>query len=210
MHAAVTHLQTKPFYVDKKLILIYRNKLFSWQWSDISLFSQHRLLQTPPVVTTQITIAYFARILTETVIEEAFRKRTRSKDSIRSIEMTRAAPAGEGLISAVYRIKVTGILHSASFVGKGFVSDALLTKTVRSDIYYKREVQFLFFSHKFCQHWSTYKSPRVLSNPSATTSRLATPIFAMVIATTFLWKTWLRATTHPFPKNQKEMKLMPY
>ncbi|CAH0577915.1 unnamed protein product [Chrysodeixis includens] len=90
----------------------------------------------------QLTLSSISKYLTEEVINKAFKLRTNSDDSVQSIAISRAAPAGEGLISAVYRIQVTGKIHSAKFIVKGLVKDPLLRKSITCETYSKREVFF--------------------------------------------------------------------
>lgn len=90
----------------------------------------------------QLTLSSISKHLTEEVIDKAFKLRTNSNDSVQSITISRAAPVGEGLISAVYRIQVNGKIHTAKFIVKGLVRDPLLKKSITCDTYSKREVFF--------------------------------------------------------------------
>lgn len=92
----------------------------------------------------QQTLADVSKRLTKDVIEEAFASKTNSKTVVEKVQVTRAAPIGEGLISAVYRIHVSGNGHNGSFIAKGLVKDELLRRTLNCSMYFKREV--LFFS----------------------------------------------------------------
>lgn len=94
------------------------------------------------VAMVQATLEEISKHLTKEVLLKAYRRRTNSNDSIRCLDVTRAAPAGEGLLSAVYRIKVTGEIHTASFVVKGMVKDSLLRKSLDCWKFYRREVTF--------------------------------------------------------------------
>ncbi|XP_013189332.1 uncharacterized protein LOC106133963 [Amyelois transitella] len=81
--------------------------------------------------------------LTEEIIQNAFRIKTGSADNVMSIKVKRAAPAGEGLISAVYRITVEGQHHKASFIAKGLINDPLLRKSIIcSETFFEREAFF--------------------------------------------------------------------
>ncbi|XP_072930772.1 uncharacterized protein [Epargyreus clarus] len=91
-----------------------------------------------------LTLADISRALTETVVDRAFKVKTESADTVQRISVTRAAPAGEGLIGAVYRIHVVGEHNQASFVAKALVKDELLCSTLNCPMYFKREV--IFFS----------------------------------------------------------------
>ncbi|XP_047040440.1 uncharacterized protein LOC124644861 [Helicoverpa zea] len=90
----------------------------------------------------QLTLASISKHLTQDVVDKAFKLRTNSEDNVQSVEITRAAPAGEGLISAVYRIKVTGKNHEAKFVVKGLISDATLRKSLNCQALFEREALF--------------------------------------------------------------------
>ena len=92
----------------------------------------------------RLTLATISKHLTEDVIDKVFKLKTHSEDNVQSVEITRAAPAGEGLISAVYRIHVTGRTNTAKFVAKGLVNDPLMRKSLDCHTYFKREA--LFFS----------------------------------------------------------------
>lgn len=92
----------------------------------------------------RLTLASVSKHLTEDVIDKVFKLKTNSEDSVQSIEVMRAAPAGEGLISAVYRIQVIGKNHTAKFIAKGLVHDPLMRKSLECHTYFKREA--LFFS----------------------------------------------------------------
>ncbi|XP_013139963.1 PREDICTED: uncharacterized protein LOC106104452 [Papilio polytes] len=92
----------------------------------------------------QLTLADVSKQLTKDVIVEAFRSKTNSKIDVENVQVTTAAPKGEGLISAVYRINVSGSHRSASFVAKGLVHDAVLRRTLNCSMYFRRET--LFFS----------------------------------------------------------------
>ncbi|XP_026746024.1 uncharacterized protein LOC113507333 [Trichoplusia ni] len=94
------------------------------------------------ITMVQVTLSTISKYLTEEVIDKAFKLRTNSDDSVQSIAISRAAPAGEGLISAVYRIQVNGKIHTATFIIKGIVRDPLLRKSITCDTYSKREVYF--------------------------------------------------------------------
>lgn len=89
-----------------------------------------------------LALVDISKHLTEEVINKAFQTRTGSQDTVKCIEVSRAAAAGEGLLSAVYRVQVTGHQHSASFVVKGLIADPLLRKTLDSNKFFKREVEF--------------------------------------------------------------------
>ncbi|XP_028173760.1 uncharacterized protein LOC114362524 [Ostrinia furnacalis] len=103
-----------------------------------------------------LTVANVSKRLTEEVIDRCFKIKTNSKDSPKSIVVTKAAPAGEGLISAVYRIHVTGSHHQTSFVAKGLVSDRLLRRSLRCSIFFEREA--MFFSQILPQFKEVQKS----------------------------------------------------
>uniref|UniRef100_A0A2A4JM67 CHK kinase-like domain-containing protein n=1 Tax=Heliothis virescens TaxID=7102 RepID=A0A2A4JM67_HELVI len=90
----------------------------------------------------QLTLASISQHLTKDVVDKAFKLRTNSEDDVQSVEITRAAPAGEGLISAVYRIQVTGKNHKAKFVVKGLVSDATMRKSLNCQTFFEREALF--------------------------------------------------------------------
>lgn len=90
----------------------------------------------------QTTLSDISQCLTESVIEKAFKQKTDSQDSVKIIEVTRAAAAGEGLLSAVYRIHVTGYKNSATFIVKGLVNSQILRKTLECTKYFEREVKF--------------------------------------------------------------------
>lgn len=92
----------------------------------------------------RLTLATISKHLTEEVIDKVFKLKTNSEDTVQSVEIVRAAPAGEGLISAVYRIQVTGKRHTAKFIAKGLVNDPLMRKSLDCHTYFKREA--LFFS----------------------------------------------------------------
>lgn len=80
--------------------------------------------------------------LTEEVLDKAFKEKTMSEDTIQSINITRATPIGDGLISAVFRINVAGEEHQTSFFVKGLIKDKLLRKTLRCARLFKREAIF--------------------------------------------------------------------
>ncbi|XP_030040334.1 uncharacterized protein LOC115455775 [Manduca sexta] len=90
----------------------------------------------------QLTLADISKYLTVAVLDKAFKLRTNSQDVIRFFQITRAAPAGEGLIGAVYRIRVSGEQHTASFIAKGFAGDVLLKKSLDCTKYFERETRF--------------------------------------------------------------------
>lgn len=92
----------------------------------------------------RLTLASISKHLTEDVIDKVFKLKTKSEDNVQCIDITRAAPAGEGLISAVYRIQVTSQSHTARFVAKGLVNDPVMRKSLDCHTYFKREA--LFFS----------------------------------------------------------------
>ncbi|XP_075991181.1 uncharacterized protein LOC142986551 [Anticarsia gemmatalis] len=93
----------------------------------------------------ELTLATVSKYLTEDVIDKVFKLKTASEDNVKSVEVTRAAAAGEGMISGVYRIKVTGSHHTANFVAKGLVQDTLLRKSLKCCLnFFEREI--LFFS----------------------------------------------------------------
>ncbi|KOB73811.1 Uncharacterized protein OBRU01_10119 [Operophtera brumata] len=87
----------------------------------------------------QTTLSDISQCLTDSVIDKAFKQKTSSQDSVKIIEVTRAAPAGEGLLSAVYRIHVTGHQHSATFIVKGLVNNLILRDTLQCTKYFARE-----------------------------------------------------------------------
>lgn len=90
----------------------------------------------------RVTLATISKHLTQDVMDKVFKLRTNSEDSVQSVEIERAAPAGEGLISAVYRIRVIGKKHTVNFIAKGFVNDLLMRKTLDCPTYFKREALF--------------------------------------------------------------------
>lgn len=98
----------------------------------------------------EFTLEDVSKRLSLNVIEKCFKVKTKSKDRVKSVVVTRAAPAGEGLISAVFRIHVKGSFHKISFVAKGLVSDFLLRRTLRCNRFFEREV--LFFSEILPQY----------------------------------------------------------
>lgn len=100
------------------------------------------LTSVPIKAMVKLTLENISKRLTEDVIDRSFKMKTKSKDSVKSIAVTRAAPAGEGLISAVYRIHVTGSCYKTSFVAKGLVGDLLLRQTLRCTKFFEREVMF--------------------------------------------------------------------
>lgn len=83
-----------------------------------------------------------SKYLTAEMLARAFRVKTGSDDSVRSVEVTRAAAAGEGLISAVWRIHVQGDSHKATFVVKALISNLLLRKSLDCHKYFQREALF--------------------------------------------------------------------
>lgn len=92
----------------------------------------------------QVTLANVSKYLTLDVINEVFKSKTNNKDEVKSVEITRAAPVGEGMLSAVYRLKVTGNIHTESFIVKGLVQDTVVRESIASTIFFRREG--LFFS----------------------------------------------------------------
>lgn len=90
----------------------------------------------------QTTLSEISACLTESVVEKAFKEKTNSQDSVKFIEISRAAPAGEGLLSAVYRIHVTGYKHSATFIIKGLLNNLILRNTMRCTNFFAREGKF--------------------------------------------------------------------
>lgn len=90
----------------------------------------------------ETTLSAISKYLTEEVIDRAFKSKTESGDSIKSITLSRAAPAGEGLLSAVYRIDVTGYTHKGRFIVKGLVKDLVLRKSLDCPRFFVREADF--------------------------------------------------------------------
>ncbi|KAI5640358.1 ecdysteroid kinase domain-containing protein [Phthorimaea operculella] len=90
----------------------------------------------------QSKLDIISRYFTEDVLDKAFKLKTGSQDVVKTIHISRAAPAGTGLLGAVYRIKVYGESHIASFVAKGMVQDPLLKRTLQTAKYFKREIEF--------------------------------------------------------------------
>lgn len=125
---------------DSKLIQIQRYHYhgYKYSWHLVIVSSAEKQLDAM----VQKTLEKISNLLTEEVILRAFRRRTNSADTIRCVEVKRAAPAGEGLVGAVFRIKVTGNNHTASFIVKSMVQDALLRKSLDCWKYYWREITF--------------------------------------------------------------------
>ncbi|KAJ2954026.1 hypothetical protein O0L34_g2237 [Tuta absoluta] len=90
----------------------------------------------------QTKLDNISKYLTEDVLDRAFKLKTGSQDVIKTVDVSRAAPAGTGLLGAVYRIKVYGDRHIASFVAKGMVQDPLLKRSLMTAKYFKREIEF--------------------------------------------------------------------
>ncbi|XP_053624866.1 uncharacterized protein LOC128683351 [Plodia interpunctella] len=91
----------------------------------------------------QLNLSCISSKLSEDIIQHAFKIKTNSEDSVNYIKVTRAAPAGEGLIAAVYRIACLGQYHKTSFIAKGLVQDKLLRKSILcSKIFFQREAYF--------------------------------------------------------------------
>ncbi|KAJ0184064.1 hypothetical protein K1T71_000487 [Dendrolimus kikuchii] len=86
------------------------------------------------------SLSDISKHLTDEIIEKAFEFHTNDKSKF--IKVARAAPAGEGLLGAVYRVTVTGQKNTASFIVKGLVGDTLLRKSLGCAKYFKREVFF--------------------------------------------------------------------
>ncbi|XP_049884733.1 uncharacterized protein LOC126379833 [Pectinophora gossypiella] len=80
--------------------------------------------------------------LTVDVMDRAFKLKTGSQDWVKHMEVTRAAPAGTGLLGAVFRIKLYGENHIATFIAKAMVQDRLLRKSLQPEKYFEREVRF--------------------------------------------------------------------
>lgn len=91
---------------------------------------------------TQLTLQEISVHLTEDILQRAFELKIRKKDTILSLELSPAAPAGSGLIGAIFRIKVKGKDHSATFIAKTLVRDPLLRKSLPSEIFFERETFF--------------------------------------------------------------------
>lgn len=80
--------------------------------------------------------------MTEDVVQRAFQFKIGKADTIQSLEVSPAAPAGSGLIGAIYRIKVNGKDHSVTFIAKALVKDPLLRKSLPTEIFFQRETYF--------------------------------------------------------------------
>ncbi|XP_028033392.1 uncharacterized protein LOC114245427 [Bombyx mandarina] len=89
-----------------------------------------------------LSLDVISRYLTKNVIAEVFKLKTDSDEDIENIELTKAAPNGEGLLSAVYRIKVTGKRYSTSFIGKGFVDNERIKNSLNCAELFRREALF--------------------------------------------------------------------
>lgn len=104
----------------------------------------------------ELTLKDISSRLSLDIIDNIFKTRSNSNDCVKSVKVTKAAPAGEGLISAVYRIHVTGSVHKASFVAKGLTSDIQLRRTLRCHKFFEREI--VFFSEILPQFMLLQKS----------------------------------------------------
>lgn len=90
----------------------------------------------------QLTLQELSVHLTEDVVQKAFQHRIGKEDTILSLELSPAAPAGSGLIGAIHRIKVKGKNHSTTFIAKTLVKDPLLRKSLASELLFQREIYF--------------------------------------------------------------------
>ncbi|CAK1554594.1 unnamed protein product [Leptosia nina] len=89
-----------------------------------------------------LELSNVSELLTNEVLDKIFKLKTNSQDHVVKSQVSRVGPAGEGLLSAVYRICVTGEKYSTSYVAKGLVNDLLLRRTLNCTMFFHREVMF--------------------------------------------------------------------
>lgn len=119
--------------------MLIRDKVRQFKQQPSHKYVRCRVLVVSSPKMIQTTLSEISQCLTDSVIDKAFKQKTNSQDSVKIIEVTRAAPAGEGLLSAVYRIHVSGHKHSATFIVKGLVSNLTLRDTLQCTKYFARE-----------------------------------------------------------------------
>ncbi|CAF4749511.1 unnamed protein product [Pieris macdunnoughi] len=89
-----------------------------------------------------LRLSDISKRLTNEELDNIFKLKTNSQDSVVNYQVMRVGPAGEGLLSAVYRINVKGEKYDTSFVAKGLLHDLMLRKTLSCEIFFQREVVF--------------------------------------------------------------------
>ncbi|CAH4038546.1 unnamed protein product [Pieris brassicae] len=89
-----------------------------------------------------LRLSDISKELTNEELDKFFKLKTNSQDSVVNYQVMRVGPAGEGLLSAVYRINVKGEKYNTSFVAKGLILDLKLRKTLSCEMYFQREVVF--------------------------------------------------------------------